>query len=98
MSKDFEKLVAKLAGSKDNAGTIFNTNTLPSHDVVSTGSLSLDLALGIGGLPTNRVIEIAGPEGAGKTTLSLQIVNNFLTKYPESHALWLDCEGRLDID
>ena len=41
---------------------------------ISTGSLSLDLALGIGGLPKGRVIEICGPEGSGKTTLALQVL------------------------
>ena len=41
---------------------------------ISTGSLSLDLALGIGGLPKGRVIEIYGPEGSGKTTLALQVL------------------------
>ena len=39
-------------------------------EAVSTGSLSLDLALGIGGLPKGRIIEIYGPESSGKTTLS----------------------------
>ena len=43
-------------------------------DVVSTGSLGLDVALGIGGLPRGRVIEIYGPESSGKTTLSLQAI------------------------
>ncbi len=44
-------------------------------DSISTGSLSLDLALGIGGLPKGRVIEIYGPEASGKTTLALQVVS-----------------------
>ena len=43
-------------------------------EAISTGSLSLDLALGIGGLPKGRVIEIYGPESSGKTTLALQVV------------------------
>ena len=43
-------------------------------DAISTGSLGLDMALGIGGVPKGRIIEIYGPESSGKTTLSLQIV------------------------
>ena len=47
-----------------------------SHDVeaISTGSLGLDIALGIGGLPKGRVVEIYGPESSGKTTLTLQVI------------------------
>jgi recombination protein RecA len=43
-------------------------------DVVSTGSLALDLSLGVGGLPRGRIVEIYGPEGSGKTTVSLHVV------------------------
>ena len=42
--------------------------------VVSTGSLGLDVALGVGGLPRGRVVEIYGPESSGKTTLTLQVI------------------------
>src|SRR5271157_3356720 len=42
--------------------------------VVSTGSLGLDIALGVGGLPRGRVVEVYGPESSGKTTLALQVV------------------------
>lgn len=43
-------------------------------ETVSTGSLSLDIALGVGGLPYGRIVEIYGPESSGKTTLTLQII------------------------
>jgi recombination protein RecA len=46
----------------------------PDIQVVSTGSLGLDIALGVGGLPRGRVIEIYGPESSGKTTLTLQVI------------------------
>src|SRR5215813_2388842 len=42
--------------------------------VISTGSLGLDIALGVGGLPRGRVVEIYGPESSGKTTLCLEVV------------------------
>ena len=42
--------------------------------LVGAGSLSLDLALGIGGLPKGRIVEVYGPESSGKTTLALQVV------------------------
>ena len=45
-------------------------------EVVSTGSLGLDMALGVGGLPRGRVVEIYGPESSGKTTLALQVIAN----------------------
>ena len=43
-------------------------------ETVSTGSLSLDIALGAGGLPYGRIVEIYGPESSGKTTLTLQVI------------------------
>jgi recombination protein RecA len=43
-------------------------------EAISTGSLGLDIALGIGGLPRGRVVEIYGPESSGKTTLALQVL------------------------
>ena len=49
-------------------------NQLPEIESTSTGSLGLDIALGIGGLPKGRIVEIYGPESSGKTTLTLHCV------------------------
>jgi recombination protein RecA len=65
-----------------------------SIDVVSTGSLSLDLALGIGGLPRGRVVEIYGPESSGKTTLALQVVAE--AQKAGGAAAFIDAEHALD--
>jgi len=62
--------------------------------VVSTGSLSLDLALGIGGLPRGRVVEIYGPESSGKTTLALQVVAE--AQKAGGAAAFIDAEHALD--
>tara|TARA_B100001996_G_scaffold375119_1_gene354645 strand:- start:440 stop:1027 length:588 start_codon:yes stop_codon:yes gene_type:complete len=57
-------------------GSVMKLGQQSAMDVesISTGSLSLDLALGIGGLPKGRVIEVYGPESSGKTTLTLQVI------------------------
>ena len=71
-------LDAAIAQITDNfgKGSVMKLGERRAMDVesVSTGSLSLDLALGIGGLPKGRVIEVYGPESSGKTTLALQVV------------------------
>ena len=63
-------------------------------DVISTGSLALDVALGIGGLPRGRVVEIYGPESSGKTTLTLQVVAQAQKK--GGTAAFIDAEHALD--
>ena len=63
-------------------------------DAVSTGSLSLDAALGIGGLPRGRIIEIYGPEASGKTTLALHVVAEVQKK--GGVAAYIDVEHALD--
>ena len=50
------------------------TNTLMDIETISTGSLGLDIALGVGGLPKGRIVEIYGPEASGKTTMALHVI------------------------
>ncbi len=63
-------------------------------EVVSTGSLSLDIALGVGGVPKGRVVEVYGPESSGKTTLSLHIVAEIQKQ--GGTAAFVDAEHALD--
>ena len=63
-------------------------------DVVSTGSLGLDIALGVGGLPRGRVVEIYGPESSGKTTLTLQVIAEM--QKMGGVAAFIDAEHALD--
>ncbi|WP_298234568.1 recombinase RecA [uncultured Azohydromonas sp.] len=63
--------------------------------VVSTGSLGLDIALGVGGLPRGRVIEIYGPESSGKTTLTLQVIAEMQKQ--NGVCAFIDAEHALDV-
>ena len=65
-------------------------------NVISTGCLSLDLALGVGGIPRGRIIEIYGPEGSGKTTLALHIVAE--AQKAGGIAAYIDMEHALDTE
>jgi recombination protein RecA len=66
----------------------------PDIEAVSTGSLTLDAALGIGGLPKGRVVEIYGPESSGKTTMALQVIAE--TQKDGGTAAFIDAEHALD--
>ena len=66
----------------------------PDIEAVSTGSLTLDAALGIGGLPKGRVVEIYGPESSGKTTMTLQVIAE--TQKQGGTAAFIDAEHALD--
>ncbi len=68
--------------------------TFPDIEAISTGSLSLDIALGIGGLPKGRIVEIYGPESSGKTTLTLQVIAECQKK--GGTAAFIDAEHALD--
>ena len=71
-----------------------DAGAIPNIDTVSTGSLGLDIALGIGGLPRGRVIEIYGPESSGKTTLALHAVAE--AQRAGGTAAFVDAEHALD--
>jgi recombination protein RecA len=78
-------------------GAIMKLGEKPVEEVpvVSTGSIALDIALGVGGLPRGRVIEIYGPEASGKTTLALEVVAQI--QKPGGTAAFVDAEHALDI-
>ena len=77
-------------------GSIMRLGAAKSQDiqVVSTGSLGLDIALGIGGLPRGRMVEIYGPESSGKTTLTLQVIAEM--QKIGGTAAFIDAEHALD--
>ena len=71
-----------------------DSEVVPDIAVVSTGSLGLDIALGVGGLPRGRVVEIYGPESSGKTTLTLQVIAEM--QKIGGTAAFIDAENALD--
>ncbi len=78
-------------------GSVMRLGEAPSSwdvEAVSTGSLGLDIALGVGGLPRGRVVEIFGPEASGKTTLTLQVVAEIQRN--GGTAAFVDAEHALD--
>jgi recombination protein RecA len=84
IDKQFGKGTVMLMGDK----------SVEAHEVIGTGSLMLDLALGIGGLPKGRVVEIYGPESSGKTTLTLQVIAQ--CQKAGGTAAFVDAEHALD--
>ena len=70
-----ESAIAQIEKRFGNGSILrMDAKSLRAVEVVSTGSIALDLALGVGGLPTGRVVEIFGPEGSGKTTLAQHVI------------------------
>ncbi len=101
MAKDQSKIKALEDTVKDiqekfGEGAIMKLGDVPkvAIDVIPTGSLALDLALGVGGVPRGRVVEIFGPEASGKTTLALNIVAQAQQK--GGLAAFVDAEHALD--
>ncbi|MDF2529517.1 MAG: recombinase RecA [Gammaproteobacteria bacterium] len=85
IEKQFGKGSVMLMGDDNPAGDI---------SVIPTGSLSLDIALGVGGLPRGRIVEIYGPESSGKTTLTLQVIAE--CQKLGGTAAFIDAEHALD--
>lgn len=69
-------------------------NTSMNVEAISTGSISLDIALGIGGVPRGRIVEVYGPESSGKTTLTLHVVAS--AQKAGGEAAFIDAEHALD--
>jgi recombination protein RecA len=94
-NKEFDNLLSSLQ-DKFGEGSIMKLGEVKKvHvDVVSTGSFSLDSALGVGGLPRGRVVEIFGPESSGKTTLALNVVAQ--AQKQGGKAAFIDAEHAMD--
>jgi len=93
--KSFEDLLLSLK-DKFGEGAVMTLGEIKKTkvDVISTGSFSLDLALGVGGLPRGRIVEIYGPESSGKTTLALNVVAQAQKK--GGKAAFIDAEHAMD--
>jgi protein RecA len=74
----------------------YGTSETPQVEVISTGSISLDLCLGVGGVPLGRVVEIFGSESSGKTTLALHIIAEAQKR--GGVAAFIDAEHALDVN
>ncbi len=74
--------------------TLGEGNAAPGIETISTGSIGLDMALGVGGVPRGRIVEIYGPESSGKTTLALTIIAN--AQRAGGSAVFIDAEHALD--
>ena len=99
MEENRKKALAAALGQIEKQfgkGSVMRLGDSQAYDVeaVSTGSLGLDIALGIGGIPKGRVVEIYGPESSGKTTLTLQIIAE--VQKAGGTAAFVDAEHALD--
>lgn len=94
-----EKVIKQIESSFGK-GTVMKLEShqiqIPPEDIISTGSLSLDIALGIGGLPKGRIVEIFGPESSGKTTLALQVIAS--AQAQGGQCVFVDAEHALDVN
>jgi len=96
-STDLDKLLESLQ-EKFGEGAIMKLDSVKKvdTDVVSTGSFSLDIALGVGGLPLGRIVEIYGPESSGKSTMALHVIAEVQKK--GGKVAYIDAEHAMDPD
>lgn len=80
----------------DSIMSLGHNNKIIDIEAISTGSLALDMALGIGGLPVGRICEIYGPESSGKTTIALSVIAQAHKKDPNAYCAIIDTEHALD--
>jgi len=92
--KDLEATIAELRKEFGEGSVIQGNVVVKGVESIPTGSMSLDMALGIGGIPRGRVTEIYGPEASGKTTLCLELVANIQRR--GGLAAYIDAENALD--
>ncbi|MBI2052882.1 MAG: recombinase RecA [Candidatus Ryanbacteria bacterium] len=96
--KDTEALdsTVKAIQSKYGEGSLMRLGEIPKVDIeaIPTGSFSLDWALGVGGIPRGRVVEVFGPESSGKTTLALHVIRECQMR--KGIAAFIDAEHALD--
>ena len=95
--QDLEEALAEIKQRFGEGAIMKLKETRPAHvDVIPTGSISLNIALGVGGIPRGRVIEIYGPEASGKTTLALHILAE--AQKMGGVGAFIDAEHALDPD
>lgn len=85
--------LVKLINDRFGKGTVA-TNKIEVEDVIPTGSIALDRAIGVGGYPTKRITEIYGPEGVGKSTLCLSAIR--MAQAQGRRCIYIDAENTID--
>jgi len=105
MKKEKEKKKEKTSESEKGLLSLFgddclyfdgNISSVGSCDIIRTGSASLDYALGIGGYPRGRIVQLAGKESSGKTLLALLAIKSWQEEHPENTAMFVDAEFTYD--
>jgi recombination protein RecA len=93
--KDFDRTIKEI-NTEYGEGTIIKLSEAPKINVatIPTGALSLDFAIGVGGIPKGRIIEVFGPESSGKSTLCLSIAKN--CQKLEGRVVYIDAENGMD--